>query len=267
MLKSLVRIIKAGTATQKEILPDQSPESRGLPAVNRDAWENRDREMGYDWTKLCPTGAITVRQSDSNDELDLELDLGRCIACGLCPDISPEGIIEKNLSTKTAVKNRRDLMLSTGQPKEKTSQNPAPPQTKENIFQGAVAIRVVSTGCSACDLEVSAAFNPIFDMERFGIQLVASPRLADILMVTGPVGKGMQKALMRTYEAMPEPRLVIAVGSCAISGGMHGEKNYASTGGVDAILPVDAYVPGCPPHPWSIIHAVMTVMDHKQLSK
>ncbi|MCA9816342.1 MAG: NADH-quinone oxidoreductase subunit NuoB [Cyanobacteria bacterium HKST-UBA01] len=263
MLKSLVRILKAGTATQKEIFPNLSPESRGLPAINKEAWESRNKANGVEWTKLCPTEAISVRQSDSTEELNL--DLGRCIACGLCPDISPDGIIEKNLSTKTAVRNRQDLVLSTADCKENEKQ--PPPQTKENIFKGAVAIRVVSTGCSACDLEVSAAFNPIFDMERFGIQLVASPRLADILMVTGPAGKGMQKALFRTYEAMPEPRLVIATGSCAISGGMHGDKNYASTGGVGAILPVDAYVPGCPPHPWSIIHSVLTVMEHKELSK
>ncbi len=128
------------------------------------------------------------------------------------------------------------------------------------VFKKSLAVRVVSTGCSACDLEIGAAGNPIFDMERFGVQVVASPRSADALVVTGPVGRGMQSALLSCYEAMAEPRVVVAAGTCSISGGVH-KGGYTEANGVDALLPVDVYIPGCPPHPWSIIHGIKLAMD------
>jgi Ni,Fe-hydrogenase III small subunit len=117
-------------------------------------------------------------------------------------------------------------------------------------------VREVSTGCNATDLEVAATTNAIFDCSRFGIHFVASPRFADALIVTGPVGRAMREPLLRCYEAMAEPRLVIAVGTCAISGGVH-RGGYADANGATPHLPVDAFVPGCPPHPWSIIHGVL----------
>lgn len=261
MLKSLARILKIGIITEKEIFPDLNPENRGLPSINKKAWDEVGKERNRSWVELCPTGAIEIVQKDT--EADLTIDLGRCIACGLCPDIGPDGVIEKNLSSQTSVNRRQDLVLSTRE-SENQKLSGKPP---ESIFERSIAVRVVSTGCSACDLEINAAFNPIFDLERFGVQLVASPRLADVLMVTGPVADGMKKAVLRTFEAMPEPRKVIAVGTCAISGGIHGQNDYASTGGIDSILPVDAYVPGCPPHPWSIIHSVLHVMNKRLTPK
>jgi Ni,Fe-hydrogenase III small subunit len=101
--------------------------------------------------------------------------------------------------------------------------------------------------------------NPIFDAARFGIHFVASPRHADALLVTGPVPRAMQEPLRRCYEAMAEPRLVIAVGAAAISGGVHA-GGYAEANGVDAVLPVDVYVPGHPPHPWMVVHGMMVAM-------
>jgi Ni,Fe-hydrogenase III small subunit len=106
---------------------------------------------------------------------------------------------------------------------------------------------------------VAATTNPIFDVARFGVHFVASPRFADALIVTGPVGRAMQEPLRRCYHAMAEPRRVIAAGSCAISGGVH-RGGYAGANGVEEILPVDVYVPGCPPHPWSIIHGILLAM-------
>jgi Ni,Fe-hydrogenase III small subunit len=101
--------------------------------------------------------------------------------------------------------------------------------------------------------------NPVFDVARFGVQFVASPRFADALLVTGPVGRAMQSPLRRCYDAMAEPRLVIAVGSCAISGGLF-RDGYAEAQGVEPVLPVDIYIPGCPPHPWSIVHGLLLAM-------
>src|SRR6202795_3084936 len=108
-----------------------------------------------------------------------------------------------------------------------------------------LSIRQVDAGsCNGCELEIVALNNPIYDIERFGIQFVASPRHADMLLVTGPVTRNMELALLKTYRATPEPNVVVAVGACGISGGIFGE-NYASLGGVDKVVPVDVYVPGC----------------------
>lgn len=121
---------------------------------------------------------------------------------------------------------------------------------------------MVSTGDSASDLEVLATTNAIFDVGRLGVHFVASPRFADALLVTGPVGKAMREPLMRCYDAMAEPRLVIAVGTSAISGGLH-RGGYAGANGVTDLLPVAAFVPGDPPHPWSIIHGILLSMGRE----
>jgi Ni,Fe-hydrogenase III small subunit len=120
-------------------------------------------------------------------------------------------------------------------------------------------IREVSTGDNASDLEVTASTNAVFDIARFGVHFVASPRFADALLVTGPVGRAMHEPLLRCYEAMAEPRIVIAVGTSAISGGLH-SGGYAEANGVSGLLPVTTYIPGDPPHPWSIIHGILLAM-------
>ena len=130
-----------------------------------------------------------------------------------------------------------------------------------NIFGRSLSIREVDAGsCNACEVEVNALSNPIYDMERFGIHIVASPRHADMLLVTGPVTRNMELALFKTYNATPEPKLVAAMGSCACNGGIFGET-YASGGGVDRFMPVDVYIPGCPPRPQAIIFGLMVAVD------
>jgi Ni,Fe-hydrogenase III small subunit len=124
-------------------------------------------------------------------------------------------------------------------------------------------VREVSTGCNATDLEVQATTNPIFDAARFGVHFVASPRFADALLVTGPVARGMREAVVRCHRAMGAPRLVLAVGTCAVSGGLH-RGGYAEAEGVSVVLQPDVYVPGCPPHPWSIIHGLLVAMGRAE---
>lgn len=118
-------------------------------------------------------------------------------------------------------------------------------------------IREVDAGsCNGCEVEVVGLNSPIYDVERFGIHFVASPRHADLLLVTGPVTRNMELALRKTYDATPEPRLVLAVGACGCSGGIFG-LNYATCGGVDQVLPVDVYIPGCPPKPEALLHGIL----------
>ncbi|MDD5424801.1 MAG: NADH-quinone oxidoreductase subunit B family protein [Candidatus Omnitrophica bacterium] len=118
-------------------------------------------------------------------------------------------------------------------------------------------IREVDTGsCGACESEIIAATNPIYDIQRFGIDFVASPRHADALLVTGPVSANMALALRRTYDAMPEPKLVITLGDCALDGGVF-KGSYYVAGGVKEVLPVDLHIPGCPPSPLNIIKSLL----------
>jgi Ni,Fe-hydrogenase III small subunit len=130
-------------------------------------------------------------------------------------------------------------------------------ETIQKILGRSLAIREVDAGsCNGCELEILALNNPVHDIERFGIQFVASPRHADMLLVTGPVTRNMELALLKTHRAMAEPKVVVAVGACGISGGIFAE-NYASLGCVDKVLPVDVYIPGCPPRPQALLHGIL----------
>jgi len=128
------------------------------------------------------------------------------------------------------------------------------------LFGRSLHIREVDAGsCNGCEIEIVGLGNPIYDAERFGIHFVASPRHADLLLVTGPVTRNMELALRKTYDATPEPRLVVAVGACGCSGGMFG-VNYATRGAVDAVVPVDVYIPGCPPNPHALLHGILLAL-------
>jgi Ni,Fe-hydrogenase III small subunit len=127
-------------------------------------------------------------------------------------------------------------------------------------FGRALAIRHVDAGsCNGCELEIHATNSPYYNLERLGIKFVASPRHADLLLVTGPVSRNMEEALRRTYEATPEPKLVVAVGDCGCTGGIFGES-YASCGRVANVIPVDVAVPGCPPTPVAIMQGILTAI-------
>jgi Ni,Fe-hydrogenase III small subunit len=132
----------------------------------------------------------------------------------------------------------------------------------EQKFSGSIAIRAVDAGsCNGCELEIQALNNPFYDIERFGIHFVASPRHADVLMVTGPVSRHMQTALLRVYESTPNPKWVVAVGDCASCGGEFG-VSYASCGAVANVIPVDLTINGCPPTPLALIKGMLALMQN-----
>jgi Ni,Fe-hydrogenase III small subunit/Pyruvate/2-oxoacid:ferredoxin oxidoreductase delta subunit len=137
----------------------------------------------------------------------------------------------------------------------------------DKLLGRSLHIREVDAGsCNGCEMEIGGLTGPIYDAERFGVHFVASPRHADMLLVTGPVTRNMELALRKTYAAMPGPRLVVAVGACGCSGGIFG-VNYATRGAVDAVIPVDVYVPGCPPNPHALLHGILSAVGRFPGSK
>src|SRR5207253_7421470 len=132
------------------------------------------------------------------------------------------------------------------------------------LFGRALAVREVDAGsCNGCEIEITGLMSPVYDSERFGIHFVASPRHADLLLVTGPVTRNMEVPLRKTYDATPAPKLVVAVGACGCSGGIFGQT-YASLGGVNKVLPVDVYIPGCPPNPHALLHGILLAIGRTQ---
>ncbi|MBI5057826.1 MAG: NADH-quinone oxidoreductase subunit B family protein [Nitrospirae bacterium] len=130
-------------------------------------------------------------------------------------------------------------------------------------FSRSLTIRQVDAGsCNGCELEIHAINNPIYNCERFGMHFTASPRFADMLLVTGPVTRNMEIALRRTYDSTPTPKLVVAAGDCGCNGGIFGET-YASLGGIDKVIPVDVYIPGCPPTPIALLHGILKAVEVK----
>lgn len=162
-------------------------------------------------------------------------------------------------------KIRKVGLLTESQPQDETLDKIGKQVNTEIIrcFSGSLAIRQVDAGsCNGCELEIHALNNPYYNIERFGIHFVASPRHADMLLVTGPVSRHMHSALLRTYEATPHPKLVAAVGHCAIDGGEFG-SSYASCGAVHRVIPVEVNLPGCPPCPLDLMKGILGLL--KQL--
>ena len=246
MLRLIAYLLGKGVVTNR-VIPDLLNDGLlGLPRVT----ENICSDNCTACIQCCPTDAISLR-----DDQRITLDRGCCIGCGQCVAVCPEGVLSNDLSVATYTHDRADLLLSSTSTAKQES-------NETGIFKSSLAVRVVSTGCSACDLELAAANNPIFDMERFGIHVVASPRYADALVVTGSVPKAMHEPLLSCYRAMADPKIVIACGTCAISGGVH-KNGYTEANGVGALLPVDVFIPGCPPHPWQLIRGIVSARKLK----
>ena len=199
----------------------------------------------------CPTDAI------GHDGQGLQLDLGRCLFCTDCVAACPENALCFTQDYRLAVRTRDGLVLQSGRDFERA--RPLESQMC-HLFGRSLKLRQVSAGGdNAAESDLNVLGTVVFDMGRFGIQFVASPRHADGLVVTGPISENMKLALLKTYEAIPAPKLVIAVGTDAISGGIfrgHSEVHN----GVDTLLPVDLYIPGNPPHPLTILDGLLRLL-------
>jgi Ni,Fe-hydrogenase III small subunit/NAD-dependent dihydropyrimidine dehydrogenase PreA subunit len=206
-------------------------------------------------TDACPTQAIAPAQAQ--DELPLRIDLGRCVLCGDCAPACPSGKLSFDNHFELASTERSGLLLSAERPA------PDPVQVSQALhrrFGRSLKLRSVSAGgCNGCELEVNALANVNFDIGRYGIDIVASPRHADGLVLTGPITRNMASALQDCWDAMPEPKLVIAVGACAISGGPYAGSPAIERGFLDRIQPT-LYVPGCPPHPLTFVCGVLDLL-------
>ncbi len=204
----------------------------------------------------CPTQAITMRGPDDapNGEGTIHVDYGRCVVCQLCTEACPTGAMEASPDWAFGVTERDDLVWRKNAPS-------LPAQTEKPQFRRSLHIRHVDAGsCNGCESELQALNNPYYNLHRLGIFFTASPRFADLLLVTGPVTNAMLEPLRTTYEAMPSPKFVMAVGTCAVSGGI-ARDGYACQAGLEGILPVDLYLPGCPPNPAAIIEALLMFLN------
>jgi len=218
-------------------------------------------EIGKNLENCCPVGAISYQSHPRNF---VSLDNGKCILCGNCQQQSP-GLIKITNRFDVAKKKRNDLIETFPEiiPLAKSYEDLGKELKNKikQIFGRSLSIREIDAGsCNGCEIEISALNNPIYDIERFGIHFVASPRHADMLLVTGPSSKNMENALKIAYESTPEPKIVIAVGACACSGGIFG-KNYATTGGIESIVPVDVFIPGCPPRPQALLYGILMAIN------
>jgi Ni,Fe-hydrogenase III small subunit/formate hydrogenlyase subunit 6/NADH:ubiquinone oxidoreductase subunit I len=275
MYKIIFDSVKTGVVTEQRPFDARPP--FGFPVIDFTRCTMCD-----ECARVCPTAAIQTETAEPGERV-LALAYGACIQCRECVSACPEHAITPGRDAEVAAYSRDqlrsaatfDVDAATGQCTFKAMQVQPGPGLEESagrlrdrirgLLGRSLHVRQVDAGsCNGCELEIAATTNPLFDLERFGIHFVASPRHADLLLVTGPVTRNMEIALLRTYEATPEPRVVVAVGACGCSGGLFGEGTYAAVGGVDRVLPVDVYIPGCPPRPQAILNGLLVAMGVRE---
>ncbi len=252
MLEILRNRVRQGTPTIDP--PVDRPDAPGLPGRFRGLPVLDGSRCGDDCSsciEACPTEALD--QSGGK----LRLDLGRCLFCGACEEACPGGAVRFTRDHRLAAGRGEDLVVVEGEPYRRAA---ALETRARRLFGRSLRLRHVSAGDAGADqAEVNVLSTIVYDLGRFGIQIVASPRHADGLVVTGPVPRNMRAALERTWAAIPAPKLVIALGADAISGGPWRESSE-TWGGVNDILPVDLWIPGFPPHPLTILDALLRLL-------
>jgi Ni,Fe-hydrogenase III small subunit/ferredoxin len=275
MFSLLAKSLKTGILT--DAAPFAQPAPFGFPVI-----DFARCTMCDECARACPTGAIQSTPT-APGQRRLSLSYAACIQCRECVSACPEQAVRPGPLAEVAAYTRDQLQQSasfdvdpaTGACTLRSVEAEQGPGLEESAARlrerirgrlgRSLHVRQVDAGsCNGCELEIAAASNPVYDLERFGIHMVASPRHADVLLVTGPVTRNMEIALRRTYEATPEPRVVVAVGACGCSGGIFGEATYAAVGGVDRVVPVDVYVPGCPPRPSAILNGLLVAMGRRE---
>jgi len=245
---------KASTAWPKSGRSAGQEGVLGMPRFEPDQCETSCRECA----EVCPTQAVAI-EIDASGQHQLDVDYGRCVVCQLCVEACPTNAVKASFDWAFGVRDRADLVLSTdANPPAEAPRNPPEARTG---FRRSLHIRHVDAGsCNGCESELQALNNPFYNLHRLGIFFTPSPRFADLLLVTGPVTYAMREPLQRAYDAMPAPRWVMAVGACAVSGGIAG-GGYSCGNGLEGVLPVDLYLPGCPPNPAAMIQALMMFLD------
>ncbi|MDD5327184.1 MAG: NADH-quinone oxidoreductase subunit NuoB [Phycisphaerae bacterium] len=199
---------------------------------------------------VCPAAALKKENGA------LTIDLARCLFCAQCTQKCPADAINFSRDYRLAAGTKADLILSGSEMKLAEALD----KKTKSLFGRSLKLRQVSAGgCNACEADTNVLSTVVFDLGRFGIQFVASPRHADGLLITGPVTGNMRLALQKTYEAVPAPKIVIAVGACAISGCIYADHPQVNNG-ADKIVPVDLYIPGCPPHPLTILDGLLRLL-------